>query len=223
MRMTLLFKELRECRLYAGLALIAILHCIGSGMDLPLIPFLSSPRGQEIPFLTAFNGSGREVMFTSIAIIAAVVLGLHQSLWESWRQTTLFLLHLPMSRTEIFLHKLFAGTVIILSITSVPLLVYSVWAATPGTHASPFFWGMTDPWWRSIAIAVVCYLGAFQTGLRPGHWLGSRTWPFVAALTLSLLMKYVPVWMSINYLGFAALIVCFTITILETARTREFP
>jgi len=218
----MLSKELRECGLYAGLALIAQIHILGSGMDLPLVPFLSRGRGQEIPFLFSYEGN-RETTFTVIAIVAGIVLGLHQSVWESWRQTTLFLLHRPMPRTQIFLGKLAAGLLILLGVTALPLLIYGLWAAAPGTHASPFFWGMTDNWWRSVAIALVCYLGAFLSGLRPAHWIGSRTWPLIAALVLALGLKYMPVWMPIVYATYVMLMASILCLILETARVREFP
>ena len=219
MRMALLSKELRECGLYAALALLAQMHFLGGGMDLPLIPLLTEGRGFEIPFLA----QGREAMFTSVGVIAAIVLGLHQTVWESWRQTTLFLLHRPMPRAQIFLGKLLAGGLLLLVVMALPLLVYCLWAAMPGTHASPFFWGMTDSWWRGVGVALVCYLGAFLTGLRPAHWIGSRTWPLIAALVISLAWKFAPVWTPFTYAGFLALMACLVVLILDTARQREFP
>jgi hypothetical protein len=217
--MALLFKELRECSLYAGLALLAQIHFLGAGMDLPLIPYLSQERGQEIPFVE----TNREMAFATIAVIVAIVLGLHQTVWESWRQTTLFLLHRPMRLSQIFLIKLAAGGLLLLGATALPLIVYCLWAATPGTHASPFYWGMTESWWRNVVVALICYLGAFLTGLRPAHWLGSRTWPMIAVLTGAVLLQFVPFGMSFIYLSFAALMSGLVVSILETARTREFP
>jgi ABC-type transport system involved in multi-copper enzyme maturation permease subunit len=151
----LLSKELRESGLFAGLALLAQMQLLGSGMDMSLIPFLSSGRGAEIPFLAARSFSlmsDRELMFITIAIISAIVIGLNQTLMESWRQTSLFLLHRPVPRSQIFLVKLAAGGLILLGTSALPLLIYCLWAAKPGTHASPFFWSMTEPWWRSVVI-----------------------------------------------------------------------
>lgn len=216
------WKEVRECGLYAGLALLAQVHLIGAGIGLPLIPFLSSGRGNEIPFLSNYNFD-RQMYFTAIAVIAAVVLGLQQTLWESWRQTTLFLLHRPMPRDRIFLAKLSAGAALLLLVTAVPLGIYCLWAATPGTHASPFYWSMTEPSWRSALIAVVCYLGAFLAGLRPAHWLGSRTWPAIAAIVLALLLKLPHQWIPLAYLVLFGLMAALMISILDLARQREFP
>ena len=227
MRTALLSKELRECGLYAAIALLAQIHFLGEGMGLPLIPLMSNGRGVEIPFLA----SGRESTFTTIAILAAIVLGLHQTAWESWRQTTLFLLHRPLPRPQIYLLKIVAGSLLLVGVAAVPLFVYSLWASMPGTHASPFYWSMTEPWWRSVAVCWVCYLGAFLTGIRPAYWVGSRTWPLITALVMSLALKF-----SLNGLTlspFVAVGLCYTgcllmgsgliISILQTARTREYP
>ena len=183
----ILWKELRECGLYAGLALLAMIHYLGSAMNLPLVAWLRPGRSSGIPFV---DGSEMETIFTTIAVLAAIVLGLHQSIWESWRQTTLFLLHRPLPRNQLFVAKLLSGCLMLVGIAVIPLLVYSLWASMPGTHASPFYWSMTEGWWRSVAVAWICYLGAFLTGLRPAHWLGSRTWPLIAALTVALFLKF---------------------------------
>jgi hypothetical protein len=219
----LLWKELRECGLYAALALLAMMYFLGAGMDLPLIPIFSQGRGGEIPFVSASGEFSRETYFSTVAILAAIVIGLQQTLWESWRQTTLFLLHRPMPRMQIFLGKLGAGSLLILAVIGGPLLLYCFWAAMPGTHASPFYWGMTESWWRSVAAALVCYLGAFLTGLRPAYWIGSRTWPLIAALAMSLGLKNVSFAASLVYAAYGLLIACYLVCILETAREREYP
>lgn len=219
----LLSKELRECSLYAALALLVQIHFLGAAMDLPLIPLLTDGRGSEIPFLSVYYGSNTESNFCATAVIAAIVLGLHQSIWESWRQTSLFLLHRPMPRQQLLYGKMLAGVSLILAVTALPLLVYSLWASAPGTHASPFFWGMTEGWWRTIGAAVVCYLGAFLTGIRPAYWIGSRTWPLVTAVVAALGLRYAPIWPSFAYLGFALLATGLLISILDIAKTREYP
>ncbi|WP_010583412.1 hypothetical protein [Schlesneria paludicola] len=219
----LLSKELRELSLYAGLALLVQIHFLGAAMDLPLIPYFSEGRGNEIPFLPAYYGSNAESNFCATAVIAAIAFGLHQSIWETWRQTTLFLLHRPMPRRQLLYGKMLAGLLLILAVTALPLLVYSLWAATPGTHASPFFWGMTEGWWRTIGLAVVCYLGAFLTGIRPAYWIGSRSWPLITALVAALGLRFAPIWPSVAYLGFGVLAAGLLVSILETAQSREYP
>ena len=223
MWIALLSKEVRECSLYAGLALLVQIHFLGAAMDLPLIPMLSNGRQGNIPFLHDYYNSNTETYFCATAVIAAIVFGLHQTLWETWRQTSLFLFHRPMPRMQILSGKMLAGGLLIIGITAVPLLVYALWAATPGTHASPFFWGMTEGWWRTIGVASVCYLGAFLTGLRPAYWIGSRTWPLITALLISLVLRYLPIWPVAAYAGFAVLAAGFLTSIFATAQTRQFP
>lgn len=214
----MLTKELRECALIAVLALLGIVHFVGEGMGLPLLP-LARENSFEIPFLN----STREGTILAIAIAAAVLVGLYQTLIESWRQTTLFLLHRPARREHLFYGKLAAGSLLLVTVIALPLAVYALWAAAPGTHASPFYWSMTEPWWRIAPAALVCYLGAFLSGLRPANWVGSRVWPLLPAIAAAVALKYIPVWPPLMYAGFVAVGALLLSSILETARTREYP
>ena len=220
----LLSKELRECGLYAGLALVAEIHWIGAGMGLPLIPYLGGTNDYAIPFIPYYYRDNREVNFVIIGVLAAVVLGFHQTMWESWRQTALFLLHRPMSRPRIFAAKMVAGSSLVLVIMGIPLLVYCLWAAAPGTHASPFYWGMSEPWWRGVIVAVACYFGALLTGLRPANWIGSKAWPLAAAIVMAVGLGMIPGrWAPCAYVGLIALMAGLIVSILDVVRTREFP
>jgi hypothetical protein len=99
-------------------------------------------------------------------------------------------------------------------------MLYALWAASPGTHASPFAWSMTLPAWTAwLAISAV-YLGAFLSGIRPANWLGTRLAPLAAALGLAVLCSALPVafaWPLLILLD-ALLIVL----ILYVARQRDF-
>lgn len=218
----MLSKELRECGLYACLALLVMTHHIGSAINLPLIPGWNSSGYDEVPFMGSWN-SDRATNFLVISVVAAIVFGFHQTVWESWRQTTLFLLHRPMPRIQIFQAKLLAGLLILLVVAAIPLLVYCLWAAANGTHASPFYWSMSDPWWQSVEVAVVCYLGAFLSGLRSAHWFGSRTWPLLASAVMAIGLKNLPVWPSLIHAGMALLATCLVLMVLDTSRIREYP
>jgi len=215
----LLLKELRECGLYAAIALVGMVHFLGDGMGWPVLPFWRLASGNEIPFLS----QGLETIFATIGACLGIVLGLHQTLWESWRQTNLFLLHRPLPREQVFLAKLAAGGILLGTVTVAPLSAYVVWAATPGTHASPFFWGMTEPWWRCVALSVACYLGAFLMGLRPAAWLGSRTWPLITAGMLAFLLVIAPIAAVLAFAGFAVLWGALTVSILSVAGQRDYP
>jgi hypothetical protein len=214
----LLSKEIRECGLYAVIALLIEMHYLGDAMKVPLVPFLSQNSGDEIPFMTSLHST-----FSTIAIIAAIVIGLHQTVWESWRQTTLFLLHRPIPRIQIFLAKLLTGFLLILGITVPPLLIYCWWAATPGTHASPFFWEFTEPYWRGIGVSLVCYLGAFLTGIRPANLIGSRPWPLITASILALMLNEADASVLLIDGAIVLVLIGLSVSILDTALQREYP
>jgi hypothetical protein len=67
------------------------------------------------------------------------------------------------------------------------------------------------------------YLGAFLTGIRPANWVGSRTWPLLAVVATGLGLTSVPFWIPVVYAVSGALVVCLVVSILDTARHREYP
>jgi len=215
----LLWKELRECSLYAGFGLLVIVQQISEAMNVPLIRLNRGPISPEIPLLSG----DREWIFTIVIALVAMICGFHQTFWESFRQTTLFLLHRPVPRSQIFLGKLAAGVLILLGVGGLPLLVYCLWAAYPGTHASPFEWSMSEPWWRSILLGITCYLGAFFSGLRPARWMGSRLLPLLSVLFLAAFAGYsgLAVWWVYPMLFLLAAGSLFLI--LDEAQLREYP
>ena len=218
----MLWKELRECGLYAALALLAMVQVLGAAMDKPLIPGINEGHSGEIPFIPAWS-SANEFNFALVAILAAILFAVQQTLWESWRQTTLFLLHRPMSRKGIYLTKLFGGTILLVAITTIPLITYILWAAAPGTHASPFYWSTTECWWRTIGICLAAYLGAFLTGIRPANWIGSKLLPLFASLIIAVGLRLLPGFPILAYLGFLVLYAALTYSIIDECQQREFP
>jgi flagellar biosynthesis protein FliQ len=214
----MLVKEFRECGLYAAIALLCQIHLLGDPLGLPLIPYFRQGRTAGIPVL-----SGPVWSFTLVAIVVGLVLGLHQTIWESWHQTTLFLMHRPMPRRQIYLSKLLAGSLLIIGITAPPLLVYCLWAALPGTHASPFYWSFSEPFWRGIVVAIIFYLGAFLAGHRPASWIGSKLLPLIAVGSVSSLLCLPQAQLWIVYSVLPALIVGLIVSILDLASAREYP
>lgn len=126
------------------------------------------------------------VAFTAAAL--GLALGLWQTLSESVQGTWLYLLHRPIERRSILLSKLASGLFVLLPSTGLPLLVYLLWAASPGTHPHPFkLWMMRDVFiaWFS---GTFCYLAAFLCGLRPARWWGSRLWPLLPVVMMEFLI-----------------------------------
>jgi len=90
-------------------------------------------------------------------------------------------LHRPVSRRSIYLTKLITGLIAYLLCGAAPILLYAFWAATAGTHASPFDWSMTLSVWSTWLATITVYFGAFLAGIRPAAWIGTRLAPLAAA------------------------------------------
>jgi hypothetical protein len=164
-------KELRET---AGLAVIAALVAFFfvTVSMVGVFPW-SQVIDNAIPFVT--DATFFYLIFVAAAL--AIALGLRQSAWESHTGTYLFLLHRPIERRWVMAVKIGVGISVYGVAMSLPVLLYACWAATPGTHASPFFWSMTLPLWQTLLTMLLLYLGSFLSGLGEGRWYGTRLLP----------------------------------------------
>jgi hypothetical protein len=173
-------------------------------------------RQGPIPFLN----DSFILQFAVVAFALAVALGLRQSLGDFFGQAYLFLLHRPVSRTQIVATKLATGLTLYLVCTAVPILLYSWWASLPGTHASPFEWSMTGMVWVMLLAITPAYLGAFLSGLRPAAWFGTRLAPLAAGLVATSLCLSVS-----RALGAPLLLACdglLIVLILFVGETRDY-
>jgi hypothetical protein len=175
----------------------------------------------QIPFISDES----TVTFFYVAGAVGFALGLWQTMLESTRDTFQFLLHRPMARDAIFGTKMLIGVAATLLVAIVPVACYSLWAATPGTHASPFRWEMTTWAWLLCAQMPLVYLGAFLSGLRPGRWFGSRFLPLAGGISALYLLQFLQRLASWPWL---ALVVTLAIealliwVVLGVGRTRDF-
>jgi hypothetical protein len=213
----MLHKELRETLGLAGLGLLAYLFVVTGQMGMPLLPWLVGGRDAAIPFV----GSGFLFSFCVVSVLLAVALGFRQSVAESVRGTWLLLLHRPAGRGELIGVKLAVGAVVYLICAAVPIVLYALWAGTPGTHASPFEWSMTLWSWQAWASIATLYFGAFLAGVRPARWFGSRLFPLAGAALLIGLLQALP-WLWVVALGLVVLDVWLVVSILYVVRTRDF-
>jgi len=213
----IVIKELRETAwivfLAAGAFAYSILNLVGYGLLTG-----SSERVTSIPFV-----DGRVVTdFEEIAAAFAIVLALRQSAWESLRGTSIFLLWRPIARGRILAVKMIVGLGLLLGTSGLALLAYALWAATPGKHASPFYWSMTIDSAVMWLTMTVVYLGAFAAGIRPGRMFGSRPLPLIAAVVpfaissteLPPLLR-IAIVLAVDGLGLAA--------IHYVVRSRDYP
>jgi hypothetical protein len=173
---SLAWKESREVLPLVALALVVQSYLLGAAVGLPILPFIRT--NGVIPFVQ----DTPSILLLIVGCLAAVGLGLWQTTRESSGGTFPFLLHRPVARNAIFATKLLVGAAAYLIVAGVPLACYTLWAATPGTHASPFFWWLALSSWGVLLQMPLVYLGAFLSGLRPGRWVGSRLLPLFGSL-----------------------------------------
>jgi energy-coupling factor transporter ATP-binding protein EcfA2 len=121
--------------------------------------------------------------------------------------------------------KIFVGSTLYLVVGAIPILLYAWWAATPGTHASPFLWSMTEPAWRIWWAMILVHLGAFTSGLRPAAWLGSRLWPLAATGGAVFVIALIPSWPSaVVWLGVVVLAAALLLAnVASIAGQRDYP
>jgi hypothetical protein len=218
----MLVKEWRETRGIALVALAAYAYLVASRM----YPWLPLGLGDRQSFVVPFARDLFIGWFGSIAVVMALALGLRQTLGESFRGTYPFLLHRPAGRRWLIGVKLLVGMGLYVVFGAAAIAAYGLWAATPGTHASPFEWSMTMPTWSFWFCVTFLYLSAFLTGLRPGRWYRSRLLPLVTAApviflaTASVYDLGAVLWANLAILVADVWIVAM---ILFVARTRDYP
>jgi hypothetical protein len=179
----LVFKELRELRGIAAIALVCYLGLVVALMGSKLLDWIPGmPSGTtEVPF----TGTEFLTPYWWITFVFAAALGMRQTAVESARGTFLFLFHRPLSRNSIVLTKIASGLALFAVCASVPILLYGWWAALPGHHASPFEWSMTRPAWSTALVyAPMAYFGAFLSGIRPARWFATRLLPLAGVFAI---------------------------------------
>ena len=217
MRRALAIKELRDT---AGIVLGAVFfHAmfVVSAMGLPVWPWW-----WRHDFLIPFVNDQFLAYYVVVSGCLAAALGLRQSAFETVFGTEQFLLHRPLTREWLIGTKLLVGGCLYLIVAAVPILVYAWWAATPGTHASPFEWSMTATAWKVWLTTTVLYLGGFLSGIRPGRWQGTRLLPLVAAIGLVYVLVAIPWLWGWCLLAVVLIDGLLVTTIFHVARTRDF-
>jgi hypothetical protein len=216
----LAFKELRDLAGLAVLALAAygllLVHCTGF---VDFAPWSEFGYENSVPFVNGVFVS----WCVGLAAFLSVVLGVWQSAREEIRGTWLLLMHRPLSREKLIGLKLLVGLATYMACAGLPTLAYACWAATPGTHASPFEWSMTAGSWEMLFALTALYLAGFLSGLRPGRWLGTRLLPAAAAVALVALVELLPgIPVAVRLAAVGLLDLGLVSSILFVARTRDY-
>jgi ABC-type transport system involved in multi-copper enzyme maturation permease subunit len=164
-------------------------------------------------------------MHEPLAVVGGVltaIIAARQIFFEDLRKTFNLLLHLPLPRSTIFLTKMLAALMVYFVAMLIPVLVYALWAATPGNHPSPFFWWMAWLPFPLILLFPLLYFGWLLTWLRPVSWFGTRLLPLVATIALFImfgeLVQFMP-WMWILVILTDVLLV---ISILWVVENRDY-
>jgi len=112
----------------------------------------------------------------------------HRDLWA-------FLVHRPLTRTQICAAKLTAGLSLYTLAVGLPLSGLVIASRIPGEFASPFEWEMALPVAADFLFGIVWYFAGMLTGLRRARWYASRGLPLLAALLASILGPIQPSWL----------------------------
>jgi ABC-type transport system involved in multi-copper enzyme maturation permease subunit len=190
----LALKELRETFWLALVALVIQLYFVAAVTGSSLASALGSSTSLYAQTVVPFAHTDFVSTFAIVAGCLAAGLGFWQTVGESVRGTYALLLHRPVPRWQVIGVKLAVGLGLYLVCSAVPILLYAFWAATPGTHASPFYWSMTLTSWQVWLTMPLVYLGAFLAGLRSARWYGTRLLPLATAGGAAGLIVILPWW-----------------------------
>lgn len=226
MWLALLRKELTETVPLGLCALAFLLTWVGLETQLGIFSML--------PFWSWFGVHLREInsipfldtrMHTPLAIAAGVlvaVLSCRQVFFEEQSREYGFLLPLPVKRSTLFLTKMLVGMVVYFIALLIPVLVYGLWAATPGNHPSPFFWSMT---WLPIKLIIaltILYFGWVLVWLRPVKWYGTRFLPLLTAIALTFMLGELMDWLWWGVFLVLLTNALLAVSILWVAETRDY-
>lgn len=222
----LAMKEWRETWAFGALALGVYLIYLGNltGLGGPVLRSVAwlvrgaDGKPPELPFIQDNFASTLGL----VGSLLAIALGFRQSAWEPHQGTSLYLLHLPLSRRTILATKVLTGMALLLACSLAPILLYGTWAAWPRTHPGPFEWSMTDTAFRTWAMTPLVYLGAFASGIRTARWFGTRLLPLAATFLPAVLTLALPSWWLMG-LPIAALTAALLwAMIVQEAETRDY-
>ncbi len=121
-----------------------------------------------------------------------LILGWFQVYPEKNRDLWAFLIHRPLTQTQIFLTKAIAGLMVYCIAMGLPMLALVVVASRPGQFASPFEWAMVWPVGGIFPMGAVWYFAGLLMGLRQARWYASRGLILIAALCIYMLAGIQP-------------------------------
>ena len=204
----LIRKELRENLKLAvlGLGIFALVLALNVQKYSTILKNLGGISDSQQTYLPWQPLVASDFLIGFFCAIFGAVLGWFQIHNERHRDLWAFLVHRPITRTDIFLSKIIAGLMLYFLAAGLPLVCFIVWAGIPGHVAAPFQWAMAlQTAWLFLA-GIAFYFAGMLTGLRQARWYASRT--FGLGLAFMILLAYaVPTW------GFREILVAMLIGI----------
>jgi hypothetical protein len=131
-------------------------------------------------------------IFSIGCALFGAALGWSQIHNERPRDLWAFLVHRPVTRTEIFFAKIIVGLLIYFLAVSLPLLGYLIWISIPGHLGAPFEWGTALPASGWVLLGPLWYFAAMLTSLREARWYASRGMALAAVLPVQALALKMP-------------------------------
>jgi len=213
----LIWKEVREIWIFAavGLAInfFIVLGNMGWPIGLPTFDYFA-------PF-TSNDPSLFLVVYLSCLLAPST--GWWQFYHENNRGTNQFLFHRPLSRIVISMTKISVGLASSFLVSFSPLIVYALWATTPGTHASPFYWSMTNSYFIGAAAAPTLYLGGCLAELQPKNtWIQSMIVFGVLATVVALILGNLDGNRHTLIVVFPMIITIYCVGILYVVKSRDW-
>lgn len=144
--------------------------------------------------------------------VVALLLGLVQVLPEKQLDKWAFLVHRPVSRTQLLAGKVITGLTLYALAVGVPFACAAVWAAAPGNVPAPFEPGLLLPVVADFLAGTVYYFAGMVIALREARWYASR----VLAAGLAVLCSFVVVLAPEFWHALLAIVVAATVLAIAT-------
>jgi hypothetical protein len=176
---TLFWKELRENFKWALLAGVIV-----SGAMLYALKY-EPQRDSAHEALEGLCGKSFFIVTNYGFLLVGLMLGFVQILTELRRDQWAFLIHRPLTMTQIFFGKAIPGVLLYWLATLAPLLAVAWWQSLPGARPAPFDWRMAIPGAVDAMAGLGFYFAALWSGLMRGPWYGRRALPLIVAYYLT--------------------------------------
>lgn len=187
----LILKELRENVKLAvlGLGILALILALNAQKYSTILKNLGGISDSQQMYLPWQPLVSSDILIGFFCAIFGAVLGWFQIHNERHRDLWAFLIHRPITRTEIFFGKVIAGLMLYVLATGLPLIGFIAWALVPGHVAAPFQWAMLRPTAIIVLSGTLYYFAGMLTGLRQARWYASRALGLGVALFVSLMFQ----------------------------------